>query len=71
MIRSTVRSAAVVAMLLGFLLFEEVPDTPTLIGAGMVVAAGLYTLWRETRRGPTRTAAEASTRPFSPTGRGP
>ena len=59
------------AMLLGFLLFEEVPDTPTLIGAGMVVAAGLYTLWRETRRGPTRTAAEASTRPFSPTGRGP
>ena len=35
------------SLLLGFLLFDEVPSELTLIGAGIVVAAGLYTFSRE------------------------
>ncbi|WP_226573787.1 DMT family transporter [Acuticoccus sediminis] len=53
------------AMLLGYFVFDEVPDGPTFIGAGLVVAAGLYTLWRETLVGRGHPAASASTRPFS------
>lgn len=32
---------------LGHVLFEDVPDLPTIIGACIVVASGLYLLWRE------------------------
>lgn len=42
------------ALILGYVLFSEWPDTLTLIGAGIVVSMGLYTLLREhqlTRRG--------------------
>lgn len=39
----------VFAILLGALAFGERPDALTLSGAGLVVAAGLYTIWRETR----------------------
>lgn len=35
------------AMILGILVFGERPDAPTLIGAAIVIASGLYTLWRE------------------------
>jgi len=35
------------AILLGVVVFGDVPDTLTLIGAGIVVATGLYTLYRE------------------------
>ncbi|SEO31689.1 EamA-like transporter family protein [Gemmobacter aquatilis] len=37
------------AILLGFLVFGSVPDGWTLIGASIVVATGLFTLWRERR----------------------
>ena len=37
----------VFAMLIGVVVFAERPDAPTLIGAAIVVAAGLYTLMRE------------------------
>lgn len=37
------------AMVLGLLFFGERPDTTTLIGAAIVIASGLYTLWREAR----------------------
>jgi drug/metabolite transporter (DMT)-like permease len=33
--------------LLGFLVFREVPDTWTIVGAGFIVASGLYTAHRE------------------------
>jgi drug/metabolite transporter (DMT)-like permease len=32
---------------LGFLVFGEVPDAYTVIGAGFIVASGLYTAHRE------------------------
>ncbi|MEM0909014.1 MAG: DMT family transporter [Pseudomonadota bacterium] len=35
------------ALILGYLMFGEVLDWVTLGGAGIVAAAGLYTLWRE------------------------
>ncbi len=35
------------AILLGWLAFGTLPDGWTLIGAGIVVASGLFTLWRE------------------------
>ena len=35
------------AMLLGYLVFSEVPGPWTIAGATLVVGAGLYTLWRE------------------------
>jgi len=39
------------AVLLGFLMFGDLPDGWTLLGAACVIAAGLYILRRETRRG--------------------
>ena len=39
--------ALVVALILGFLVFGDWPDNLTLLGAAIVVATGLYTLWRE------------------------
>lgn len=37
------------AILLGFLVFGNFPDRLTLLGAGLVVASGIFTLWRERR----------------------
>ena len=39
--------AIVVALVLGILVFDEWPDALTLAGAALVVATGLFTLWRE------------------------
>ena len=35
------------AVALGFLVFGDAPDAFTLTGAAIIVAAGLYILWRE------------------------
>jgi S-adenosylmethionine uptake transporter len=40
-------TSLLVAMLLGALIFGEVPGVLTLLGAGIVVAMGLFTLYRE------------------------
>ncbi len=40
-------SRLVFALILAVLVFGERPDALTLIGAGIVIATGLYTLWRE------------------------
>lgn len=37
----------VVAMIMGFLVFGEVPGPLTLLGAGIVIATGLFTFYRE------------------------
>ena len=41
-------SALIWATLLGFLLWRELPDTLTVAGTGIVVASGLYIIYRET-----------------------
>jgi drug/metabolite transporter (DMT)-like permease len=38
------------ATLFGFLVFEQFPGMPTWIGAAIVVAAAIFTIYRETRR---------------------
>ena len=53
------------AVILGYLVFGDVPDATTFIGAGIVISAGLYTLWRETKVSTMRPAAHSPTRPFS------
>jgi drug/metabolite transporter (DMT)-like permease len=37
-------------IVLGYLLFGDLPDRWTLIGSGIVVASGLYLLYRERAR---------------------
>ena len=39
------------ALILGWLVFGELPDATTLLGAAIVLASGLYTLLREAKRG--------------------
>jgi drug/metabolite transporter (DMT)-like permease len=41
-------SALIWATLLGFLLWNELPDIYTLAGAGFVISSGLYIIYRET-----------------------
>ncbi|WP_299614433.1 DMT family transporter [uncultured Tateyamaria sp.] len=46
-------SRMVFALILGALVFNERPDALTLLGATIIIASGLYTLWREqTRKSP-------------------
>lgn len=42
-------TSLLVALILGFLIFGDVPKLPTWIGAGIVVATGLFTLYREAK----------------------
>ena len=37
------------ALIIGTIFFAEKPDTATLIGVAIVIASGIYTLWREAR----------------------
>ncbi len=37
------------ALVLGVVVFDEIPDALTLLGAALVVGTGLYTFWRERR----------------------
>src|SRR5499426_2308513 len=39
------------ALLLGFLVFGEVPSMLVFVGAGIIAAAGLFVIWRERRLG--------------------
>lgn len=51
-------SRLVFAMAIGIAVFGERPDAATLAGSGLIVGAGLYTLWREMRlRRPPPSAA--------------
>ncbi|WP_413855704.1 DMT family transporter [Albidovulum sp.] len=54
------------AIVLGLLVFGDLPDVWTLVGAAIVVGAGLFTLWREQRlRRPSR-PVPASPDPVTP-----
>ena len=37
------------ALLIGYLVFDEVPDAVTALGALLIVGSGLFTFWREHR----------------------
>lgn len=42
-------SRMVFALVVGYIAFTEIPDAATIIGATIIIASGIYTLWRETR----------------------
>jgi drug/metabolite transporter (DMT)-like permease len=37
--------------MLGYLVFGDVPDLATIVGAAIIIAAGLFIFWREQVRG--------------------
>lgn len=45
------------AIALGWLVFQSLPDAPTLIGAGIVIATGIFTLYRERKLALARVAS--------------
>lgn len=48
------------AALLGFVFFAETPDRWTIVGAAIVIASGLYTFYRESRRRNAQKLAQRS-----------
>ena len=56
------------AILLGYLVFNDVPDQAMIAGAVIVVASGLYTLYRERIVGRRRPAAESTAPAMVPEG---
>jgi drug/metabolite transporter (DMT)-like permease len=51
------------ALVLGYVVFEEVPTRAMLIGAGLIVAAGLFIIWRERQLGLERGKARRAITP--------
>jgi S-adenosylmethionine uptake transporter len=45
------------AIALGWLVFQSLPDATTLIGAGIVIATGIFTLYRERKLALARVAS--------------
>jgi drug/metabolite transporter (DMT)-like permease len=58
-------SAMLWAVLLGFILFAEIPPLLVLVGAGIVITAGLFVIWRE-RRSARDAEADAASPPSGP-----
>ncbi|MDJ1008196.1 MAG: DMT family transporter [Paracoccaceae bacterium] len=46
----------------GLVFFDELPDRPTILGAGIIILSGLYIVLRETLRGATSSAPVLQTR---------
>lgn len=51
----------VFATIIGYLVFDNLPDSWTVVGAGIVVASGLYTIYRERVRGAKRPVPDIRT----------
>lgn len=51
------------ALLIGYFVFSEVPTGPMMIGAGIVIAAGIVIIWREHRLGLERGKARQNVTP--------
>ena len=56
------------AIVLGFFIFGDVPDLAMIVGSTIVVASGLYTLYRERVAGRRRPAAESTGPQMAPDG---
>ncbi len=50
-------TSMILAITIGYLVFEDVPTAYTIVGGAIVVAAGLFIIWREHRLGIPRTGA--------------
>ncbi|WP_322893645.1 MULTISPECIES: DMT family transporter [unclassified Yoonia] len=53
-------SRMIFALVIGYLVFDEWPDAATLIGAFIIIASGIFTLWREARLRRASLAAAAA-----------
>lgn len=56
------------AIPLGFIVFGDIPDLAMIVGAGIIVASGIYMLYRERVVGRARTAAESTSPTMAPDG---
>jgi len=56
------------SIMLGFIVFGDVPDGPMLVGAAIVVGSGLYALYRERVAGRARPAAASTGPAMAPDG---
>jgi drug/metabolite transporter (DMT)-like permease len=56
------------AILLGYLIFSDLPDQAMIAGAAIVVGSGLYTLYRERIVGRRRPAAKSTSPAMAPEG---
>lgn len=56
------------AMLLSIAVFRDIPDTPMIVGAVIIVASGIYMLFRERVRGHALTAARDTSPKMGPDG---
>lgn len=61
-------TALIWAILLGYLIFGDVPDGVMIVGASIVVGSGLYTLYRERMVGREKPAAESTAPNVAPDG---
>ncbi|KAJ57145.1 membrane protein [Actibacterium mucosum KCTC 23349] len=51
------------ALLIGYIFFAEIPTLPMLAGAALVIAAGVFIIWRERQLGLQRGKAKPTTTP--------
>ena len=56
-------SSMIFALAFGFLFFGDLPTAQTLLGAGIVISAGLVIIWREARLGKDRSKSRAAGSP--------
>ena len=56
------------AILLGYVIFADVPDMGMIVGAAIVIGSGLYTLYREQVVGAPRNASQTSGSSMTPDG---
>lgn len=59
-------SAMLWSLLLGFVLFAEVPPVLVVVGAVIVIGAGLFVIWRERRAGAVTAPDEGAVPPAGP-----
>jgi len=56
-------ASMLLALIVGYAVFGEVPSATMLVGAGVVIAAGVLIIWRERRLGIERSRARRATTP--------
>jgi drug/metabolite transporter (DMT)-like permease len=54
------------AVLLGYFFFGDIPTPPIFIGAGIIIAAGLFVIWRERQLGLVRARPNVGGAPVTP-----
>jgi drug/metabolite transporter (DMT)-like permease len=54
-------SRLIFALFFAYVIFDERPDGWTLFGAALIIASGIYTLWRERKRGQISKPMDAET----------